>query len=357
MVGLYLGMAVVGTDESTDTDGSVDVAANGDDNNGPEIDLSDAASDATGDADVVARLDGKTVSGGIDPAGPSSSSTSTSTATTSTTAPSTSPTTPASAVPVSEAPTTAPTVAPVPDPGTPDPAAPDPAGPDPSTPGPSVTDPATTAPEQASSSTTTPLASTPSTPSTTAPATTAPSTAPPTTETAPTTQPPVAGLDAVEQEILRLTNELRANPAGPLARQKPMPSCVNDPFYGISIDGATGHPATAPALSIDVRVSAEMSRPWAVDMDSRNTLQHRSNGSQLEIYERLGISIAATGENIAWFSGYPDEQAARIHFEGWRESDTGHYCAMVSSTYANIGVGHFKGATRSWAVQNFYSTR
>ena len=107
MVGLYLGMAVVGTGDSTDTDSSVEVAANVGEDDGPEIDLGDAAVDAAADADVVARLAGTTVSGGIDPAGPSSSPSSTSVATTGSTAPSTSTTTPPSTAAVTEAPTPA----------------------------------------------------------------------------------------------------------------------------------------------------------------------------------------------------------------------------------------------------------
>jgi uncharacterized protein YkwD len=175
------------------------------------------------------------------------------------------------------------------------------------------------------------------------------------TSTTPTEAP--AGLNAAEQEIFRLTNELRANPSGPLARQKAMPPCVDDDFYGINIDAATGHPTAVPALTLSEPVSLEMSRPWAIDMDQRNTMSHRPNDSQLAIYGQLGIDVSAIGENVAWFQGYPDSEAARIHFEGWRESDTGHYCALVSGTYTHLGVGHYRGATKSWAVQNYYQPR
>ena len=136
-----------------------------------------------------------------------------------------------------------------------------------------------------------------------------------------------------------------------------MPSCVDDPFYGISIDDTTGHPNPVEAFTLSEPVSLQMSRPWAFEMNSRDELQHRPSGSQLEIYEQIGIAIAATGENIAWMSGFPDSQAARIHFEGWRESDTGHYCMLVSGAFTHLGVGHVKGSSRSWAVQNFYRER
>ena len=175
--------------------------------------------------------------------------------------------------------------------------------------------------------------------------------------TAPTTASPVpaGGLNAVEVEIARLTNELRANPAGPLARKKPMPSCVNTSFYGITIDPATGHPSAVPALTLNEPVSIQMSRAWSAAMDQANTMSHRANSS--DIYSQLGISPSAYGENVAWFQGYRDSEAARIHFEGWRESDTGHYCSLVSGTFTNLGVGQYTGAAKSWATQNFYRQR
>jgi uncharacterized protein YkwD len=184
-------------------------------------------------------------------------------------------------------------------------------------------------------------------------------TAPPTSATAPATtaatQPPAGGLNSVELEVARLTNELRANPAGGLARRKPMPPCINEGFYAITTDGATGHPVPVPALSLNETVSVQMARTWSVEMDRANTMSHRSNTSA--VYSQLGISPRASGENVAWFQGYSDAEAARVFFEGWRESDSGHYCALVSGVYANFGVGTYKGASRSWATQNFYSTR
>lgn len=161
----------------------------------------------------------------------------------------------------------------------------------------------------------------------------------------------------MEREILRLTNELRANPSGPLARQKPLPSCVNEGFYGITIDGSTGHPTPAAALTLNEAVSTSLARAWSVEMDRTGNFDHRSSASASAIYTQLGINWSATGENIAWFRGYPDSQAAQIFFDGWRESETGHYCALVSGTYTHIGVGYYKGATSSWATQNFYRPR
>ncbi|MEM7341153.1 MAG: CAP domain-containing protein [Actinomycetota bacterium] len=182
----------------------------------------------------------------------------------------------------------------------------------------------------------------------------------PTSTTAADTTTTVAaptGMNPVEMEILRLTNQLRANPAGPLARVKPMPSCVGDGFYQIQIDPATGHPTAVGSLTLDERVSASLARDWSQTMDRTGNFEHRTSDSAAAVYSELGINWASTGENIAFFAGYPDSQAATVFFEGWRESDTGHYCALVAGRYSHIGIGYYKGAQRSWATQNFYEPR
>ena len=168
------------------------------------------------------------------------------------------------------------------------------------------------------------------------------------------TTAPLGGLNSVELEIVRLTNELRADPSGPLARQKPMPSCVTESFYDITVNRNTGHPTLVPALTVNRAVSITMARAWSMVMDSTGNFAHRPNSEAAAIYSQLGISWSATGENIAWVQGYPDPQAAQVFFEGWRESDSGHYCALVAGTYTHVGVGYYKGAVKSWATQNFY---
>lgn len=227
--------------------------------------------------------------------------------------------------------------------------------------------------DSASGSTTATTAAVATTTPTIAPTSTVDTTAAPTTATSSpettaaettTTAAPTSvattgasGLQAIEVELLSLTNQLRANPSGALARRKPMPECVQNAFYGITIDGATGHPSAVPALTLDEAVSVQLARDWSAQMDQSNQLAHRSNAAASAIYSRLGINWSATGENIAWFSGYPDAQAAQIFFEGWRESDSGHYCALVAGAFTHVGVGYHKGAQKSWATQNFYRLR
>ncbi len=169
-------------------------------------------------------------------------------------------------------------------------------------------------------------------------------------------QPP-AVLNPVELEIVRLTNELRANPTGPLARRKPMPACVSEPFYDLTIDPGTGHPRPVPAVAVDESVSVEMARVWATGMQTSGTFSHRTSASQKDLYRRLGLSVSAWGENIAWLSDYDPALAARIHFEGWRESDSGHYCSLMTPRFTHVGVGEHRLGVRSWAVQNFYHER
>jgi len=155
-------------------------------------------------------------------------------------------------------------------------------------------------------------------------------------------------MTGVEMEVARMTNELRTNPNGPLARKKAAPSCVQ-------VDGG-GKVVAVPALTVSEAVSVNLSRTWSMDMNSRNTMDHRSSASALAIYNQLGISPRTYGENVAWFQGYSDAQAAQVLFEGWRESD-GHYCNMMSASYTSFGVGVYKGSSRTWGTQNFYATR
>lgn len=161
-------------------------------------------------------------------------------------------------------------------------------------------------------------------------------------------------LTPVEAEIVRLTNELRANPAGALARREPLPSCVTDPFYTITLSPDTGLPAAVPPLTVDDGVTLALARPWAATLQSTGHFEHRASDQAHQRYEQLGLPVGAWGENIAWFTGFDISQAARIHFEGWRESEAGHYCALVSPRFTHLGVGAIEDGGQSWAVQNFY---
>jgi len=210
-----------------------------------------------------------------------------------------------------------------------------------------------TSPSQPASTAT---AASSSTSSTAAP-TTAEVTVATTTSTVAPTTPAQGSHNGVELEVFRLTNALRADPSGPLAREKPMPSCVSEEFYGIAIDQATGHPRAVPALTLDEAISVNLARDWSIKMNAADDFSHRPGSQAAAVYDQLGIVWSATGENIAWFRGFPDSEAATIFFEGWRESDTGHYCALVAGTFTHIGVGYHKGSTSSWGTQNFYRPR
>jgi uncharacterized protein YkwD len=201
-----------------------------------------------------------------------------------------------------------------------------------------------------SSSTTTVMATTSSSTTTTAVITTSSST------TTPTTAP--AGLTAVEREVIRLTNQLRSNPSGPLRRVAPMPGCVDDEFFAIQVDPGTGHPRSVPELVANEAVSIKLSRDWSIRMADADEMTHRSNESQSAIYSALGINRSRSSENVAWLSGYPESAIAMQLFVGWRESSTGHYCSLLAGSLTHIGVGHHRtDSGKDWATQNFYAQR
>jgi hypothetical protein len=167
--------------------------------------------------------------------------------------------------------------------------------------------------------------------------------------------PQTTSLSSIELEILRLTNELRADPGGPLRREKPLPSCVSDAFYRIGIDPETGQPASVPPLEMSETTSNGLARSWAIEMARTGRFRHRPSAAQQQIYASLDVPVTAWGENIAWFTGFSVADTARIHFEGWRESETGHFCTLVTGRFSHVGIGEFRVGDESWAVQNFHT--
>lgn len=163
-----------------------------------------------------------------------------------------------------------------------------------------------------------------------------------------------AALSATEWEIVRLSNELRAHPGGPLARQGPLPECVADPYYAITLDPTGLRPEPTEPLAVDLGTSAALARTWAAELPGMRGLNHRSDPSQIEIYDRLGLDVDSWGENIAWASDVGSGQLARFHFESLRESTAGHYCALVTGRFTHIGIGELSIGDESWLVQNFY---
>lgn len=172
------------------------------------------------------------------------------------------------------------------------------------------------------------------------------SSTPPSSESTTTTAAPApvpGGLNALEQEIARLTNELRTNPNGPLKRQGPVPSC------DLRVDRATGLYEPLAPVEISEVASLQVARPWSQQM-SRN-LQHRPDAGG-QALRAVGIDARSYGENIS-FNNYPDK--AMQHFTGWRESD-GHFCNMMRPSWTHLGVGEDTRANGdSFATQNFYT--
>ncbi|MGH1490275.1 MAG: CAP domain-containing protein, partial [Acidimicrobiales bacterium] len=137
-----------------------------------------------------------------------------------------------------------------------------------------------------------------------------------TTQTPTTTD--MGELNEIEREILRLTNELRTDPNGPLRRQGPVIDCGGRVRVAKSgkyepIGKVEGH----------LVASLQVSRPWSAQMTVRN-FEHQPRAG-VEALQNAGIQVRSAGENIAYTS-YPDK--AQRFFTGWRESD-GHFCNMM----------------------------
>ncbi len=158
------------------------------------------------------------------------------------------------------------------------------------------------------------------------------------------------GLNEVEAEILRLTNELRTNPNGPLARQGPVIDCDGN----VRLD-ESGKYEPIGAVEGHLVASLQVARPWSAQMTIDN-FQHRPRAGVGALQE-AGIEVRAAGENIAYTS-YADK--AQRFFTGWRESD-GHFCNMMNPNYTHLGVGEVtkpdQGFNVSFATQNFFAIR
>jgi uncharacterized protein YkwD len=153
------------------------------------------------------------------------------------------------------------------------------------------------------------------------------------------------GLTEVEQEIARLTNELRTNPNGPLRREGPAINCDGR----LNVDPTTGAYAPVPAVTVDTVASVQVARPWSAQMTT--DLAHRPEAGIPALVE-AGIQVATAGENIAYHN-FPD--TAFRHFAGWRESD-GHFCNLMDPGFTHLGIGEVTQADGfSYATQNFFS--
>ena len=170
-----------------------------------------------------------------------------------------------------------------------------------------------------------------------------------TTTTAPTTESteaPTGGLNDIEREIARLTNELRTNPNGPMRREGPVINCNG------RVGVTDGQYDAIGAVEISEVASIQVARPWSAQMTTRN-FKHQANAG-VPALQSAGISVRSAGENIAYHS-YADK--AMTHFTGWRESD-GHFCNMMDPGFTHLGVGEVsKDDGISYATQNFFSTR
>ena len=164
---------------------------------------------------------------------------------------------------------------------------------------------------------------------------------------APVDAPPANELSAIEIEIVRLTNELRTNPNGPLAREGAVIDCDGRILLNEAGDGY----APIGAVEAHLAASLQVARPWSAQM-TRDNFVHQDNAG-VPALQAAGVEVRSAGENIAWHT-FPD--IATTHFEGWRESD-GHFCNLMDPGFTFIGVGEVTKDGTSFATQNFFSTR
>ena len=132
--------------------------------------------------------------------------------------------------------------------------------------------------------------------------------------------------EAMEEEVLRLTNQLRSQ--------------------GTSCGGEYQPPVGPLVMQRNLRCS---SRLHSVDMVERNFFAH-TNPSGVDPgtrIEQAGYNWNTYGENIA--AGY---QTAQQVFDGWHDSP-GHCSNMMSDWFTEIGIGYYDTQGYPYWTQNF----
>ena len=133
----------------------------------------------------------------------------------------------------------------------------------------------------------------------------------------PTAAPAVNGIDAMEEEVLRLVNEERAKAGvAPLTRAKDLDA---------------------------------LARAHSQDMINRHFFDHNNPDGQSP-FDRMraaGISYRAAAENIAY-----GQRSAQAVMDAWMNS-SGHRKNILNGTYTEIGIGAVKnsGGTIYWTQE------
>jgi len=72
--------------------------------------------------------------------------------------------------------------------------------------------------------------------------------------------------------------------------------------------------------------------------------------------EEVGYDYQTCGENIAYCSGYSQDKIAETLFNGWLKSP-GHYAAMVSPNFKEIGISVCGDSAMAYGTQHFGAQR
>lgn len=131
-----------------------------------------------------------------------------------------------------------------------------------------------------------------------------------------------SGYASVENEILRLMNDLRASlGAAPLQKSK----LLCDTAY--------------------IR---------SKEMFETDYFEHtRPDGSSYTTaFDAAGYQWSSVGENIGYCDGYSANQLAEALFESWKNSP-GHYENMVKTKFKQVGISIYFDGTTCYATQSF----
>jgi hypothetical protein len=132
----------------------------------------------------------------------------------------------------------------------------------------------------------------------------------------------------------------------------------------VKVDGTCDHvdaAARVPArerLAGSVRISDDLSRPYARRLARAGRLSHELGGDIHQRFRRLGLPHGDVGENIGYAGGLePREAVLRIHrlFQAEWSYRGPHWKNLTDRRFAKVGIGVWVRRDRTYLVLDFHS--
>jgi uncharacterized protein YkwD len=109
-------------------------------------------------------------------------------------------------------------------------------------------------------------------------------------------------------------------------------------------------------LRLDPTISAEVSRPYAKLLATRDICSHWADGGPSTRLARAGFTSYRWAENVGCYPGDPMKSmvATQIFFQNEKSTNGGHYVNMMNALYDRVGIGVWVVGSTVRLVIDFY---